>query len=155
MYKPGITYTRSDAEKRDIFLAWNRPDEAFFAAGACHILAHLFASMHRHEGFEIIHISPKGKDASGHHMYAGNGEWAFDFNGWTREEELLREYAKAYQAKYPGWEYEKIVVPMDWQGFGEYLLKTHHRPPEYFPYLPWERAYEFIGRFPAKPPENG
>lgn len=152
MYKPGITYTRTPEEKQDMFLAWQRPDKAFFAAGACHILGFLFVSLHMHEGYKLIHIKPKGKNASGHHMFASNGTWAFDFNGWTKETELLGEYAKAYIEKYPGWEYERVAVPYDWEGFGKYLLETHHRPPEYFPHLPWERAYTYIQQFPSQPP---
>src|SRR5688500_1064683 len=139
MYQPGIIYTRTAEERHDMFLDWRRPDKAFFAAGACHILAYLFASLHRHEGFELVHLHSWDKNGSGDNMYATNGTWAFDFNGWTREEELLEEYIKAYKAKYPGWTYERHTY--DWKGFGEYLLKTGHRPPEYFPYLPWERAY--------------
>lgn len=154
MYQPGSIYTRSPEEKRDMFLAWDRTDKAFFASGACHILAHQFTWMHQYEGFELIHINPKNKDHGGHHMFASDGKWAFDFNGWTLEEELLREYKKAYKEKFAGWEYDRVVVPLDWKLFGEYLLAHHHRPPEYFPYLPWERAYNYIKRFPSKPPKS-
>lgn len=108
MYQPGIIYTRTPEENQDIFKAWARPDEAFFAAGACHILGHLFFWMHRHEGFKLVHIKPT-KGTIGHHMFASDGEWAFDFNGWTREEELLKSYVAAYQKEHPGWSYEKIT----------------------------------------------
>lgn len=94
-YEPGIIFQRTPDENRDMFLAWQRPDKAFFAAGACHILAHMFLSLHHGEGYEFIYIKPKGD--------------------------------------YPG---------------------NHHvRPPEYFPELPWRRAYDYIRQFPAEPPK--
>lgn len=147
-YTVGIKYERTPEEYRDPFLAWKRDDKAFFAAGACHILAHMFLQLHNGEGYELIHIKPK-KHTHGHHMYASNGEWAFDFNGWTRETELLEAYTAAYSGKYHGWEYDRIGVK---EGLPSYALKADHRPPEYFPYLPWERAYKYIKQFPSKPP---
>ncbi|HVQ44563.1 MAG TPA: hypothetical protein VMT30_06370 [Candidatus Saccharimonadia bacterium] len=150
MYQPGIVYERTPEEYRDPFLAWKREDRAFFAAGACHILAHMFLELHTGEGYKLIHIKPRGEQP-GHHMYASNGVWVFDFNGWTREEELLEVYGAAYRQKHPGWEYERIVVE---EGLPSYALKNNHRPPEYFPYLPWERAYTYIKRFPAEPPSE-
>lgn len=106
MYQPGIIYERTPAENRDMFLSWQREDKAFFASGACHILARLFVMLHPDEGFELIHIKPT-KRTKGHHMYASNGTWAFDFNGWTLEEELLQSYVAAYEKAVPGWSYER------------------------------------------------
>jgi hypothetical protein len=148
MYRPGIIYTRTPDENQDIFKAWARPDEAFFAAGACHILGHLFFWMHRHEGFKLTHIRPTKGDV-GHHMFASNGEWAFDFNGWTREKDLLQSYTAAYKKEYPGWSYEKIIYE-----HGLFDKPEDHMPPEFFPHLPWERAYKYIQRFPTQPPKE-
>ncbi|MBE1611454.1 hypothetical protein [Actinopolymorpha pittospori] len=40
MSYPGCKpYRRTPAQRADQRLAWERPDEAFFASGACHILA--------------------------------------------------------------------------------------------------------------------
>jgi hypothetical protein len=47
MYQPGIVFKRTPEERADIFLAWKRDDKAFFAAGACHILAFLFQHIPR------------------------------------------------------------------------------------------------------------
>src|SRR3954469_6792468 len=92
-------------------MAWNRPDKAFFAAGACHILGHLFTQLHRGHHFTLVHIKPHPSlHDRGDHMYAPDGTWAFDFNGWTLETELLKAHAAACTAKYPGWEYERVVV---------------------------------------------
>lgn len=152
MYEPGIIYTRTPEEFRDVFLAWRRDDKAFFAAGACHILAHMFLSLHYGEGYELIHIKPKA-DYEGSHMYASNGIWAFDFNSWTLEEELLEVFEAAYKQVYPAWEYERIVIN---EGLPAYVAAGNHhvRPPEYFPELPWKRAYEYIKKFPSTPPKG-
>lgn len=148
MYQPGIIYTRTAEENSDLFKAWERPDKTFFAAGACHILGHLFFWMHRAEGFRLTHIKPT-EGFSGNHMFASDGEWAFDFNGWTLEKELLESYTAAYQEKYPGWKYEKVIYDN-----GLFDNPPNHLPPEFFPHLPWERAYAYIQQFPATPPKR-
>ncbi|HUC89641.1 MAG TPA: hypothetical protein VMR45_02465 [Patescibacteria group bacterium] len=55
MYEPGFIYQRTPEECRDIFLAWQREDKAFFAAGACHILARMFLSLHDGEDYQLIY----------------------------------------------------------------------------------------------------
>jgi hypothetical protein len=150
MYIVGIKYERTPEEYADPFLAWERDDIAFFASGACHILAYIFLSLHDREGYELIHIKPLKRNR-GNHMYVSNGIWAFDFNGWTLEDELLKAYETAYKKNYSGWEYERVIVK---EKFTDYIAKTNHMPPEYFPYLPWERAYKFTGRFDKKPPSK-
>lgn len=150
-YDPGIHYERTPEEFKDVFLAWQREDKAFFAAGACHILAHMFLSLHHGEGYELIYIKPKAK-RPGNHLYASNGTWAFDFNGWTLEAELLEATKKAYSTRHKNWDYDRIVIT---EGLPEYLKHSNHlRGPEYFPQLPWERAYQYIKQFPSTPPEQ-
>lgn len=150
MYEPCLMYTRTEDEIRDPFLSWQREDKPFFAAGACHILAHMFLSLHPDEGFQLIYIKPK-KDYLGTHLYASNGTWAFDFNGWTLEEELLEATTAAYRQLYDDWDFDRVVIR---EGLPAFIAKGQHnlRPPEYFPFLPWERAYNYIKQFPATPP---
>jgi hypothetical protein len=150
MYESGLAYARTAAENRDPFLAWERADKAFFASGACHILAHMFLSLHVGEGYELVWIKPKGSHP-GNHIYASDGIWVFDFQGWTRETEVLEATRAAYSAAYPGWDCERIVLK---EGLPAHIASGRHnlRPPEYFPYLPWERAYNYIKQFPAQPP---
>jgi hypothetical protein len=40
------TYRRTDLERRDQQVSWERPDKAFFAAGACHVLAWACLEVH-------------------------------------------------------------------------------------------------------------
>ena len=50
-YTPAGVFRRTPAERADQELAWRRPDQAFFAAGACHI--------HRHRLPEQFHADPR------------------------------------------------------------------------------------------------
>ena len=131
-----------------MFLSWQRSDEAFFASGACHILAEIFMQLHKNEGYKIIHIKPL-QHKQGDHMFATNGTWAFDFNGWSKEIDLIEVNQKACSNKFEGWNCELVEVKED---FDEYYKQTHHRLPWQYPQLPWERAYKYIENFPPHPP---
>jgi hypothetical protein len=147
MYKPSLLFDRTPEERRDPFLFWKRKDQPFFAAGACHILAEMFCRLHYGEGYELIYIKPKdGKP--GTHVYASNGTWAFDHNGWTKENELLKITSAAYEQRYPGWGYERIVIKDDLETF---CRKNNCRQPWQFAHLPWERAYNYIKQFASAP----
>jgi hypothetical protein len=151
MYKPSYHFDRTDEEKRDIIAAWKRSDQAFFASGACHILAELFVQLHQHEGFTMVHIKPN-KGFTGNHVFASDGEWAFDHNGWTKEAELLQVTEAAYKERYPRWGYEKIILPHSSTSLEEFCKANNHRLPWQYAYLPWERARNYIDQFPAYPP---
>ena len=150
MYKPSYLFDRLPEEKRDIFKSWSRDDQAFFASGACHILAELFSQLHADAGFYKVHIKP-AEGFPGNHIYATDGEWAFDHNGWTKEEELLLTTSDAYMSRYPGWKYERRVVEEDFETF---CKENNHRLPWQFAYLPWERACNYIHNFSSRPPES-
>lgn len=152
MYKPSLLFDRTPEERRDKFKSWARDDQAFFAAGACHILADLFVELHHHEGFKMVYIKPDG-DFPGSHVYASDGTWAFDHNGWTKEENLLAVTEAAYTERYPGWSYTKDTIEFAIDALENFCRANKHRMPGQFAHLPWERAYEYIQRFPEYPPE--
>jgi len=151
MYKPSLLFDRTAEERRDPFLSWQREDQPFFAAGACHILAEMFQQLHFGEDYELIFLKPVS-GMPGMHVYATNGTWAFDHNGWTLEKELLSLTQAAYSKKYSGWGYERIVIRDDLETF---CRNNHHRQPWQFAYLPWERAHHYIKQFPHSPPLDG
>ena len=93
-YLAPARFRRTPQERADQGLSWARPDQAFFAAGACHILAWQFLARHQESGFEIIGIRSPGERQPGHY-YVSDGEWAFDHCGWTREQALLTETRRA------------------------------------------------------------
>ena len=150
MYLPSLHFERTDLEKADPFLSWNRDDQAFFAAGACHILAYLFVQLHPNENYQLIFIKPVS-NYPGNHMYVSNGTWAFDHNGWTLEKELLSTTKETYLKKYKGWDYERIIIEDDLESF---CKKYNHRPPSHFAFLPWERTYNYIKKFDPLPPAS-
>jgi hypothetical protein len=148
MYKPGYLFDRTPQERRDPFLFWQRDDQAFFAAGACHILAEMFRQLHDGEDFQVIFIKPNITRA-GTHVYISYGVWAFDHNGWTLEKEMIDTVRAAYAGYHPGWDFERIVITEDLETF---CRNNNHRQPWQFAYLPWERAYNYIKQFPDRPP---
>lgn len=150
MYRPSCLFDRTPEEKRDMFISWKRSDQAFFASGACHILAYLFIQIYGEDKHKIIHINPAGK-FPGHHVYVSDGEWAFDYNGWTKEKELLRLTEEAYETRYPGWHYERNVIDQSLENF---CKENNHRLPWQYAYLPWERAYKYISQFESSPPKS-
>ncbi len=103
--------------------------------------------LHYGQGFERVHIRPHG-NMPGNHVYVTDGIWAFDFNGWTKEVELLEVYENAYATKHPGWKYDKAIIKDDLEAF---CKNNNHRSPWQFPYLPRERAYKYIKQFSDTP----
>jgi len=150
MYESSIKYHRTPEEKADQLLSWKRSDKAFFAAGACHILAIAFKELYPDRNLELVFICPKN-NAKGSHVYVLDGEWVFDFNGWTKEKELL-EVTKSEHKKLhsPDWDYDKIVIREDLETF---CKNNNHRLPAHFAYLPWERAHNYIKQFSDIPPK--
>ena len=136
-----------------MFKSWARNDQAFFAAGACHILADLFVQLHADEDFRMIYLKPH-KDFPGSHVYASNGVWAFDHNGWTKESELLKSTQKAYVQKYPGWGYTKHTIEPAIDALENFCKANYHRLPWQFAHLPWDRAYKYIKQFEQSPPNS-
>jgi hypothetical protein len=90
-YDPPVRYTRTAAERADQLLSWQRGDKAFFAAGACHILAWAFLQRgDRSAGFTPVGIHRVG-NRSMDHVYVSDGTWAFD----------PRPRANAYLDRFP------------------------------------------------------
>ena len=151
MYKPSLLFNRTPEQRHDMFASWSRSDQAFFAAGACHILADLFVQLHAHEGFHMVYIKPD-KGFTGNHVYATDGNWAFDHNGWTKESDLLAITKEAYEQRYSGWGYTKHVIEPAIYALENFCKANNHRLPWQFAYLPWERTYKYIKQFPDSPP---
>lgn len=148
MYKPSYLFDRTQEERKDPFLFWQREDQSFFAAGACHILADMFRQLHYGEDFEVIFM--KAKDGyPGMHVYISYGEWMFDHNWWTLEKEMVDVVKAGFEERYPGWDFERTVVRESLETF---CRNNNHRQPWQFAYLPWERAYKYLKQFPSLPP---
>lgn len=104
MYKPSYLFDRTPEERKDPFLFWQREDQPFFAAGACHILAEMFRQLHQGEDLQMIFM--KGKhDYPGAHVYIRYGKWMFDHNGWTLEKEMIKTTRTGFRKRHPGWDF--------------------------------------------------
>lgn len=145
MYVPSGRFRRTPAERADQQLSWVRSDAAFFAAGACHILA--FAFVAAHPDFSIRALRKRGEPFA-FHVFATDGAWAFDHDGWTPESELI---SVTSVAELPA-ELETLDIPLDLVRF---CADHHSRLPEDFAHDPWPRARAYIARFPAEPPRHG
>ncbi|MEV7230308.1 hypothetical protein AB0M79_25310 [Polymorphospora sp. NPDC051019] len=131
-YEPADRFRRTDAERADQLLSWQRDDQAFFAAGACHILAWAFLQTNPDSGYEIHGLRRPG-EAHCHHVYVTDGLWAFDHCGWT----LASELRKAYQS-------ENLIIRSDLETF---CAEHNSRLPHQFAHLPWQRAHNYIARY--------
>ncbi|WP_432572604.1 hypothetical protein [Kineococcus sp. SYSU DK005] len=143
MYQPCSAYRRTPAQRADQELSWHRSDQAFFASGACHVLAFAFQHTHPDAGFCTIALRKTGeKHAS--HVYVSNGTWAFDHDGWTLEVELLEVTAAAE----PDAAWERLIITSDLDTF---CVQHHHLPPHLYARSPWQRAYGYLARFGPAP----
>jgi len=120
------------------------------ADGACHILADLFVRLYREDGSKMVFIKPVA-GFPGNQVYASNGEWAFDHNGWTREDELIVAMEAAYKERFSGWSCEKHIIEQSIMSLEEFCKTFSHQLPWQIAHLPWERAYNYIARFDSRP----
>lgn len=144
-----IELMRTPAEREDPLLSWQRPDRAFFAAGACHILAFRFRELRKDEQWEVVHLRPH-EGFTGNHVYATDGEWAFDFNGWTREPFLLEETARRCRTRWRGWDFDRRPFM---GSLAEFCAANRQRLPSQYAADPIPRTDAYISQFDPRPPE--
>ncbi|WP_051499089.1 hypothetical protein [Nocardia sp. BMG51109] len=125
-------------ERADQHLAWCRPDQWFFAAGACHILAYAFLEACP-GGFVPMGLWPSAAEDPGH-VYVSDGTWAFDHCGWTLEDELVTVSQEAE----PGMGYRPRPIGM---GLDEFCARHRHRSRAEYVFDPWSRAHDYLARF--------
>ena len=146
---PAISHRRTAEQVADPVRSWQRDDVAFFAAGACHILAWRALARWPTDGLELIHLRPRRGDR-GHHVYVTDGHRAFDFNGWTTEENLTRVNRDACRREDPGWACDRVVV--DPAAFAAYCRTGGLRGPQEFPGDVVARADRFLELSAYEPP---
>lgn len=119
---------------------------AFFAAGACHILAYAFLETYPAAGFHPVGLwSREARDPG--HVYVTDGTRAFDHDGWTPQAELLAVTRETS----PDADFWPRPIHLDLDTF---CLYHYHRPRRHFAFDPWERALRYIAQFPT-PDEPG
>jgi hypothetical protein len=135
-YEPPALYRRTDAERISQTASWVRPDRAFFAAGACHILTFEFLRARRAEGFVAVGLQRLGQPYYDH-VYASNGKWAFDFSGWTLEADLFGATLAFERRTTPNICLDRIIVAASLE---QLCASTMHGAPDDFADDPRARA---------------
>lgn len=135
--KPGI--------KQDPIRRWNLPDRIFFGYGACHILAGMYLKKFPSENLKAVMVVP-AEGFIGSHVFVTDGEFSFDFHGYSRYQKLMSHHESGWTGRYPGWSAKIIEVDFD-------LLDTQAlnsrgmRGPDQYLKCPLKRTEAFIDRF--------
>lgn len=128
-------FRRTPIERSDQWVSWERTDQAFFASGACHILAWACRDAFLERSLVLVSLRFAGEVPSTH-AYATWGEWAFDHSGWNAETDLLTA-----NETFEGRAMERVEVAGDLAAF---CAENHHRMPEQYWRDPWPRARDVV-----------
>ena len=131
-------YRRTQAELDDPYRSWVRTDRAFFAAGACHILAWACREAHRTRSIRVASLRA-AHGTQVFHTYACWSGWAFDHCGWHPEDALI-----SVNEQFEGYSLERVGIGVE---LGRFCREQHHRLPHQFHADPMPRAREYVGRF--------
>jgi hypothetical protein len=119
-------------------VAWERPDEAFFAAGACHVLAYRCAAAY--PGVPVgIRAMRRADDGAVAHVVASWKNWLFDFNGWHPTADLLGTNER----------FERIAFklhPIE-TSIEDFCAQWNHRLPSQYHHDATTRADQYVRRF--------
>lgn len=144
--KPGI---KQDAGRR-----WSLPDRVFFGHGACHILAGVFLLRPPLPGFYAERIVP-GDGFAGNHVFATDGELAFDYHGYSCRMRLLLHHTNAWsEGSKRGWNCALEKVDFDLLDQGELNRRKMLGPGQYL-HDPIPRALKFIEHRSVAHPFSG
>jgi hypothetical protein len=130
-------FRRTTLERSDQRVSWERPDQAFFASGACHILAWECRDLHRGHPLGIAAIRFADEERA-FHVYATWQGWAFDHAGWNAETDLL-----TVNTEFEGRAIERIGITT---GLAEFCARHYCRMPEQYWRDPVPRARAYAGR---------
>ena len=103
---------RTPGSKRDPVKQWQLPDRVFFAAGACHILAHAFLELHPKSGFEPRWIRPIAGH-TGNHIVLIRADVVFDYHGYSRWDAFWAHTKRRANQWWPGWDADVVRVHME------------------------------------------
>ncbi|GAB3334627.1 hypothetical protein GCM10027452_08150 [Micromonospora halotolerans] len=131
-------FRRTAIERSDQRISWERTDQAFFAAGACHILAWVCRESHPDRPIEIAGVRMAG-DWQVFHVYALWEGWAFDHSGWNPEPQLM-----AANTAFEGRPLERITIT---EGLAQFCATHHSRMPDQYWRDPLPRARDYVSRY--------
>lgn len=137
-----MIYLRTPEEKADPVAWWQRPDEVFFAAGACHILASVYIAMHPE--FSALMIKPLGGHCGGH-VVAVHGDDLFDASGLKAKAPYIQGYLAEMRSRFDGWDADLVELREDPAG-SKFCEQHGYRCLAQFPGPVRARARKFVGR---------
>lgn len=144
---------RTPRQKADLEWSWFRGDRAFFAAGACHVLAREFLLTPGGRNFHPIVIMP-APGFRGGHVFVSNGVTVFDYHGYSEHERFVTHYLRKITRLFPGWRGAVLDIT-DTFWTDAWFTDTSHRRPEQFHRDPTERARRFIAGHRTHAPDGG
>jgi hypothetical protein len=103
-----------------------------------------------HPGLHAIWIAPAA-GYRGNHIVATDGDWAFDYHGWSKLDRLLDHMRRKASRWWPGWSCEVRPFPADAlvSESASRALRLHLREPGQFLHDATPRAEAFLA---ARPP---
>ncbi|WP_418059822.1 hypothetical protein [Pimelobacter simplex] len=135
-------FRRTPLERADQDVSWARGDQAFFASGACHLLAWTVRAAHPGHALAVVGLRRPG-EAAICHVYAVRADgWAFDHAGWHPEVDL-----RAVNEAYEGTVLERVPVP-EATTLAAFCAAHRHRMPTQYAGDPWPRARAYVDRYP-------
>lgn len=144
------TFRRTPIERSDERIAWERPDQAFFAAGACHVLAWVCRESYPDRPIALAAVRFTGERHAFHAFATWDG-WAYDHAGWNPEADLL-----AANTDFEGRPLERLEITTDLAGF---CAEHACRVPDQYWREPLPRARAYVALHPppweAPPPPGG
>jgi hypothetical protein len=111
-------------KKRDLALRWGVPDRVFFACGACHILAYAFLECYGLPSAKAPWLKPE-PGFTGNHIIVADGDWVFDYHGYSKRDHLLAHMRRKAARWWPGWGASLVPLPRD-------VLKSEAKSRTYF-----------------------
>jgi hypothetical protein len=130
-------FRRTAIEPADQRVSWQRSDQAFFAAGACHILAWACRECWRDRPIEIAAVRGVGERPL-LHVFALWSGWALDHSGWNPEPQLLE-----VNAHFEGRQLECVKIR---GGLATFCQRHDHRMPHQYCRDPRQRARDYVSR---------
>jgi hypothetical protein len=136
---------RTPTQKADLKWMWERGDRAFFAAGACHVLAHEFLQTEAGRGFYPFMIVPE-PGFRGSHVIATNGRIVFDYHGISFHEAYEQHFKRKIVRFFPDWRGQFIEAGDNFWTDAWFAAHQLRRPDQFYR-NPTERARRFIALF--------
>jgi hypothetical protein len=139
----------TDEVKQNPEKRWSLPDEVFFAAGACHILAYAFLEKYPDKGFTPYWIKP-GTGHRGNHIFVTDHNTIFDYKGFQKFDNYIEDLEVEMKSMFFEWNYKLVELPktaLISEIESKKIDRLHLRSSEQFLYNALPRARKYLDSF--------